>query len=172
MTFNASIEKSPTAWKDAVQSFLSSLGPSERAAFQAPATPDDCMAVLLATQRRKTRLARILDLMRPAIDPLKRFESAIDVIVQVNAGIASPIWGPLRIVITLSADYFRTLESIAMIIHRIISSLQRFSKYEELFEKNSLVQNAIGALYCDYLDFCVRVTKFYSTSSFRGPYLS
>ncbi|KAI0150064.1 hypothetical protein F4776DRAFT_604316 [Hypoxylon sp. NC0597] len=167
MPFSASIVKSPTAWQDAVQAFLSSLGPSERAAFQAPATPDDCMAVLLATQRRKTRLARILDLMRPAIDPLKRFESAIDVLVQVNAGIASPIWGPLRIVITLSADYFRTLESIAMIIHRIISSLQRFSKYEELFEKNSLVQNAIGALYCDYLDFCVRVTKFYSTSSFR-----
>lgn len=56
-----------------------------------------------------------------------------------------------------------------MIIHRIISSLQRFSKYEELFENNQLVQDAIGALYCDYLDFCVRVTRFYSSSLSR-PY--
>ncbi|KAI1209282.1 uncharacterized protein F4807DRAFT_102421 [Annulohypoxylon truncatum] len=165
-------EKYSTTWQDAVNSFLSSLAPTERDAFQAPASPDDCMAVLLATQRRKTKLARILDLMRPAIDPLKRFEGAIDVIVQVNAGIASPIWGPLRIVITLSADHFHTLESIAMIIHRIISSLQRFSKYEELFENNRLVQDAIGALYCDYLDFCVRVTRFYSTSSFRAFFSS
>ncbi|XXH02413.1 hypothetical protein Hte_008788 [Hypoxylon texense] len=171
MAFEAGVDKNSRTWQDAVQSFLSSLGPTEREAFRAPASPDDCMAVLLATQRRKTKLTRILDLMKPAIDPLKRFESAIDVIVQVNAGIASPIWGPLRIVVTLSADHFRTLESIAMIIHRIISSLQRFSKYEELFEKNSLVQNAIGALYCDYLDFCVRVTRFYS-SSFRSFFAS
>ncbi|KAI0377665.1 hypothetical protein F5Y04DRAFT_263916 [Hypomontagnella monticulosa] len=167
MKFDDYVEKPSTPWQDAVQSFLLSLSPIEQAAFRAPASPDDCMAVLLATQRRKTKLTRILDLMRPAIDPLKRFESAIDVIVQVNAGIASPIWGPLKIVVTLSADHFRTLESIGMIIHRVISSLQRFSKYEELFEHNGLVQDAIGALYCDYLDFCVRVTKFYATSSFR-----
>lgn len=164
MKHHDSMSNRSTTWQDAVNSFLSSLGPSERGAFQAPASPDDCIALLLATQRRKSKLARILDLIKPAIDPLKRFESAIDVIVQVNAGIASPIWGPLRIVITLSADHFRTLESIAMIIHRIISSLQRFSKYEELFENNQLVQDAIGALYCDYLDFCVRVTRFYSSS--------
>lgn len=56
-----------------------------------------------------------------------------------------------------------------MIIHKIISSLQRFTKYEELFQKNQLVQDAIGALYCDYLDFCVRITRFYSTSSLRRP---
>ncbi|KAI1383889.1 uncharacterized protein F4822DRAFT_438681 [Hypoxylon trugodes] len=172
MTLDASFGHTSEAWQDAVRSFLSSLGPFERAAFLAPANPDDCMNVLLATQRRKSKLARILGLMKPAIDPLKRFESAIDVIVQVNAGIASPIWGPLKIVVTLSADHLRTLESIAMIIHKIISSLQRFSKYEELFEKNKLVQDTIGALYCDYLDFCVRVTKFYSTSSFRNFFSS
>ncbi|KAI1804742.1 hypothetical protein F4811DRAFT_552613 [Daldinia bambusicola] len=168
MASNASVGGPPSStWQDAVQSFLSSLGPNERAAFQVPASPDDCMAVLLATQRRKSKLSRILELMRPAIEPLKRFESAVDVIVQVNAGIASPIWGPLRIVITLAADHFHTLESVAMIVHRVISSLQRFSKYEEMFEKSKLVQDAIGALYCDYIDFCVRVTRFYSASSFR-----
>ncbi|OTB19248.1 hypothetical protein K445DRAFT_314130 [Daldinia sp. EC12] len=173
MALNVSAAGNPSiTWKDAVQSFLSDLGPNERAGFQVPASPDDCMAVLLATQRRKSKLSRILELMRPAIEPLKRFESAVDVIVQVNAGIASPIWGPLRIVITLCADHFSTLESIAMIIHRIISSLQRFSKYEQMFEKNILVQDAIGALYCDYIDFCVRVTRFYSASSFRTFFVS
>ncbi|KAI2469812.1 hypothetical protein F4781DRAFT_431029 [Annulohypoxylon bovei var. microspora] len=169
MKHNAPIEKHSTPWQDAVDSFLSSLGPTERDAFRAPASPDDCMAVLLATQRRKTKLARILDLMRPAIDPLKRFEGAIDVIVQVNAGIASPIWGPLRMVITVSGNLPGCGYQIAANDARgvIISSLQRFSKYEELFENNRLVQDAIGALYCDYLDFCVRVTRFYSASSLR-----
>ncbi|KAI2604392.1 uncharacterized protein GGS25DRAFT_525677 [Hypoxylon fragiforme] len=172
MSSNAIVEKSSTTWQDTVQTFVMDLDPASRAAFKAPATPNDCIDVLLATQRRRTRLTRILSLMNPAIAPLKRFESAIDVIVQVNAGIASPIWGPLRIVVTLSADHFRTLESIAMIIHKIISSLQRFTKYEELFQKNQLVQDAIGALYCDYLDFCVRITRFYSTSSLRSFFSS
>ncbi|KAI1465505.1 uncharacterized protein F4812DRAFT_126275 [Daldinia caldariorum] len=172
MALNVSAGGTSATWQDAVQSFLSSLGPNERAAFQVPASPDDCVGVLLATQRRKSKLSRILELMQPAIEPLKRFESAIDVIVQVNAGIASPIWGPLRIVVTLAADHFRTLESVAMIVHRIISSLQRFSKYEEMFEKNRLVQDAVGVLYCDYIDFCVRVTRFYSASSFRTLFVS
>ncbi|KAI3319310.1 hypothetical protein HD806DRAFT_290164 [Xylariaceae sp. AK1471] len=155
------------SWQNAVDSYLSRLKPAERGAFKAPASAQECIALLTKTQRRKTKLMRILDLLRPALDPLKRFEGAIDVVVQVNAGIASPIWGPLRVVITLAANYFSTLESIVMIIHRIISSLQRFSRYEELFTQNELVQNAIGALYCDYLDFCVRVAKFYSTSSLK-----
>ncbi|KAI8629690.1 hypothetical protein F5Y19DRAFT_74123 [Xylariaceae sp. FL1651] len=156
-----------SSWQHAVESYLSRLKPTERGAFKAPASAQDCIALLVKTQRRKTKLTRILDLLRPAVDPLKRFEGAIDVVVQVNAGIASPIWGPLRVVINLAADYFRTLESIAMIIHKIISSLQRFSKYEELFTRNELVQNAIGGLYCDFLDFCVRVATFYSTSSLK-----
>lgn len=107
MAIDPDVKNNSKTWQDAVQSFLSSLGPTERAAFRAPASPDDCTAVLLATQRRKTKLTRILDLMKPAIDPLKRFESAIDVIVQVNAGIASPIWGPLRIVITVRGNSLR-----------------------------------------------------------------
>lgn len=102
MSSNAIVEKSSTTWQDTVQTFVMDLDPASRAAFKAPATPNDCIDVLLATQRRRTRLTRILSLMNPAIAPLKRFESAIDVIVQVNAGIASPIWGPLRIVVTVS----------------------------------------------------------------------
>jgi hypothetical protein len=89
------------SWQNAVDLYLSRLKPAERGAFKAPANAQECIALLTKTQRRKTKLTRILDLLRPAIDPLKRFEGAIDVVVQVNAGIASPIWGPLRVVITV-----------------------------------------------------------------------
>ncbi|OTB02990.1 hypothetical protein M426DRAFT_188767 [Hypoxylon sp. CI-4A] len=153
------------AWHDSAQSLISSLGLAERAAFQVPASPDDCIATLIVTQHQKTKLERIFNLIGPTIIPLERFEKAVSVIIQVDTGIESPVWGPLRIVVTLSAAHFRTLESIAMIIHKIISSLLRFPKYNELLETDKSVQDAIGALYCDFLDFCVRVTRLYSTAS-------
>ena len=33
--------------------------------------------------------------------PLKCFEGAIDVLVQINGGVACPIWDPLRVAITV-----------------------------------------------------------------------
>jgi hypothetical protein len=41
------------------------------------------------------------DMKRRVIGHLKRLEGTLDVIVEVNAGIASPIWGPLRMAITV-----------------------------------------------------------------------
>ncbi|KAI9154811.1 hypothetical protein HJFPF1_07368 [Paramyrothecium foliicola] len=132
------------AWQHAVRSVVSRLPPAQRAMVALPANADDCISLLVETQRRKSKLMRLLSLMKSAIEPLKKFEGAIDVLVQVNAGIASPIWGPLRIAIT------------------------RFNKYETLFKESLLVQQAIGALYCDYLDFCTRVITFYASSSIRA----
>ncbi|KAI0141528.1 hypothetical protein GGR57DRAFT_509178 [Xylariaceae sp. FL1272] len=61
---------------------MARLKPGERSAFKAPATAEDCIALLVRTQRRKSKLERILTLLRPAIDPLERLQSAIDIVVQ------------------------------------------------------------------------------------------
>ena len=54
-----------------------------------------------------------------------------------------------------------------MILHRVVSSLERCVNYEKLFETNAAVQKAIGVLYSDFIDFCTRVIRFYSRSSLR-----
>ena len=55
-----------------------------------------------------------------------------------------------------------------MILHRVVSSLERHVNYEKLFETNAAVQKAIGVLYSDLIDFCSRVVRFYSKSSLRS----
>ena len=45
-----------------------------------------------------------------------RFEGAIDVIAQTHSGVASLIWDPFRMVITVASDYCMTLESLATIL--------------------------------------------------------
>ena len=54
-----------------------------------------------------------------------------------------------------------------MVLHRVIGSLDKFTNHKNLFKDNSAVQKAIGALYSDLMDFCTRVVRYHSWSSFR-----
>lgn len=96
----AGVSQAPDAWQIAVETHLASLSASQKAAFVAPANAEDCMK-LIAKSHRVRGFSRILSVMRPIIDPLRRFEAVIDVLVQTNGGLCSPIWGPLRFAITV-----------------------------------------------------------------------
>ena len=89
-------------WQQAVASHLSNLTPEQTRDFKAPTSLEECLAVLNHAASRTGRVSKLLKFFEPVIQPLKRFESALDVTVQVNAGIASPIWGPLKVAITVS----------------------------------------------------------------------
>lgn len=95
------IKTLPDAWEHAVQSYLAPLSSVERAGFTAPTSADDCLAQIRQAQAHKKGFNRLMTTLRPVIEPLKRFEGAIDVLMQTNSGIASPIWGPLRAVVTV-----------------------------------------------------------------------
>jgi hypothetical protein len=96
----AGVLRVPNAWQIAVETHVASLTASQRAAFVAPANADDCMK-LIAKSYRVRGFSRVLSIMRPIIDPLRRFEAVIDVLVQTNGGLCSPIWGPLRFAMTV-----------------------------------------------------------------------
>lgn len=91
----------PDTWEEAVAKYVKSLDPDKQREFQAPATVEACLQVLSINGTRKRGFTRIAKFLEPVIDPLKRLEGTLDVIVQVNCGIASPIWGPLRMAITV-----------------------------------------------------------------------
>ena len=70
--------------------------------------------------------------------------------------------------ITMANDHFKTLESLAMILYKVVTSLERFTNYETLFETKPAVQKAIGALYSDLMDFYTRIIQYHSRSSLRA----
>lgn len=161
-------QPSSDAWQLAVRHYLSSLPDAQKAKFKVPANANMCLDMIVQAQGRKKGFTRLMELVKPLIDPLKRFKAAIDVIMQTHGGIASPIWGPLRMAITMASDHFKTLESLAMVLYRVVGSLERFTNYETLFKTNPAVQKAIGALYSDLIDFCTRVVQFHSRTSLRA----
>lgn len=90
-------------WQYAIDRHLSCLSTAQRETFVAPAKPEDCLELIRQAQGRK-KYDRLMVALRPLIEPLKRFEGSIDVLVQAQSGIASPIWGPLRIVVTVCSS--------------------------------------------------------------------
>ncbi|KAH8817304.1 hypothetical protein F5884DRAFT_853725 [Xylogone sp. PMI_703] len=167
----ASASQVSDAWQLAVETHLSSLSALQRAAFVAPATADDCMN-LIAKSLRVRGFSRVLSRMRPLIDPLRRFESVIDVLVQTNGGLCSPIWGPLKFAMMVASDHIETIEKLAKVLQRIVASLGRYSNYETLFKNDLNTQRAIGALYSDLIDLCTRVVKFYSRPTLTSVFTS
>ena len=104
-------QQNSQAWYIAVQRYVATLSDQQRAAFNAPASADTCLNLIIQAQGRKRGLTRLLGLIRPLIDPLQRFEGAIDVLMQTHGAIASPIWGPLRMAITVREFGFNYFSS-------------------------------------------------------------
>lgn len=104
------------AWYIAVERYVVTFSAPQRAVFNAPANAETCLNMITQAQGRKRGLTRLLGLLRPLIDPPRRFEGAIDVLMQTHGAVASHIWGPLRMAITAresgSSYLFNSCEEI------------------------------------------------------------
>ena len=98
-------QSASSGWQLAVASHLNSLTPEQAKDFKTPASLEECLDIITQAAARTSRFSNLLQLFRPVITPLKRFEGTLDVIVQVNSGIASPIWGPLKAAITVCGPH-------------------------------------------------------------------
>ncbi|GIJ86865.1 hypothetical protein Asppvi_005763 [Aspergillus pseudoviridinutans] len=147
-------------WEVAVAKYVKSLHPDKQREFQAPATVEACLRDLSTNGARKRGFTRIAEFLGPVIDPLKRLEGTLDVIVQVNAGIASPIWGPLRMAITIACQHLSALERLAFIVDKIAQSVQRYQDLAALFASHAGVREAVGRLYCELLRLCTCMVKY------------
>ncbi len=94
----------PAAWESSVAKFLSSLSDAQRKAFEVPASPEQCLILVQQIQARKKGYDRLVVVLEPLISPLKRFEGSLDVLSQSHT-LGSPIWGIMRIFITVSFHY-------------------------------------------------------------------
>ena len=94
----------PDAWSISVDSFIASLPAEHRTAFKAPADPTECLKLIERAQLRNRKFDRLSKILQPLVDPLRMFESSIDILIQTNSTFASPVWGPLKVVITVRSS--------------------------------------------------------------------
>ena len=160
------------AWSVGVERFVATLPPEHRATFKAPASSDECMQLIEKAQLRNRKFDRLARILRPLVDPLRRFEGSIDILVQTNSTFASPVWGPIKAVLTIISDRLSTLQSLAVLLERLVDPLKRFRNYEVLFKESRQLRNAIGTLYCDLIEFCTRIVAHFCKTSLRKAFSS
>lgn len=161
-----------TAWQVGVDRYLSRLPLELKQAFKAPASADDCLQLLYAAQAKNRKLDRLVTILKPLIEPLKRFESSVDVLVQTYSSIASPIWGPIKILITIAHTRLNTLHNVVILLERLVEPLKRFHDYELMFQQNAGLRQAIGNLYCDLIQFTTRLIAHEGKSPLKKTFAS
>ena len=157
------------AWQIGVDRYIASLPPDLKLAFQAPADSDDCLRILQQCQSRR-KFDKVVAIFQPLILPLKRLEASIDVLVQTYSTVASPIWGPIRIIITIASARLTSLHNVVLLLERLVDPLRRFHNYEALFRDNVPLRHAIGVLYCDLIEFCARLSSHSTKSPLRKTF--
>ena len=161
-----------SAWQIGIDRYLSTLPPELKKAFRAPASPDDCLQLLHAAQARNRKFDRIVAILQPLIEPLKRFESSVDVLVQTYSSIASPIWGPIKVLVTIAYTRLSTLHNVVLLLERLVEPLKRFHNYELIFQQDAALRQAIGNLYCDLIEFCTRLVVHEGKNPLRKTFAS
>ncbi|KAH0558415.1 hypothetical protein GP486_004928 [Trichoglossum hirsutum] len=153
-------------WKRAIQSHLSRLDAQQRAGFEASVSAKDFADTFIAPSfgPKSHKATRVLTGL---VQPLNRFGGVIDVLTQTNSGIGSPVWAPLKMACLICKERRDLIDKVHEFVERILSSADRIKSYEVVFEKEELVQNAIGMLYSDYVDFFTRVIVFAKRSLVR-----
>jgi hypothetical protein len=59
------------------------------------------------------------------------------------------------------------IDKIREFVARILASYDRIARYASLFERDKILQDAIGMLYSDYVDFFTRLVLFEQKSFAR-----
>ena len=155
------------AWSAVLQRHLATLPQREQQSLKAAASAGECLDIVRLARGRKKGYDRLLLALQGLIEPVKKFEAVVDVIVQVNAGIASPIWGPLRLALGLASERLATLQNITTLLERLVEPLSRFQTYEALFRSNAAVHRAICNLYTHLIVFFAAIIRYHSQSSLR-----
>jgi len=147
-----------------------SLLPRHQKAFQecidsSQSLVDVVRSAVSAHQEYKSRRStRILDAFQKHSLWLQNMSSAVDVAVQVQAGIACPVWAPLKFLLQVSGDHFHTAEQVLRLIQTVSEALPRLEVYEKLGEE-PILQLALLEIFTDIVEFSVRAVRYFKRSS-------
>ncbi|CCX07074.1 Similar to predicted protein [Trichoderma reesei QM6a]; acc. no. EGR45656 [Pyronema omphalodes CBS 100304] len=89
--------------------------------------------------------------------------SSIDVAVNISAGIACPLWAPLKYVLLVAIDYVRAAEEILRMMETLKRHTDRFNIYQKLHDSQS-VQIALLRVYTDIVKFSVELSRYFQQS--------
>lgn len=101
------------------------------------------------------------------IDLFQRHSKAIDVIAQVNSGIAIAVWGPVRLLLQCVSDKEQASLIAIEAISVLVQSFDRWEDVGSIYLENDRIRPAIVKLYEFVLDLLTSSLKYLTASTLR-----
>lgn len=153
------------AFDKAKQDFLGSLkDPSLFNSIATVTSIDEIYAFTTQLQQDQSKRHGLRNLLKikPFLDRLKEFASAIDVLVSAKPEILALIWGPIKFLLQMSDSLTKSFDAIVEAMAMIGNKLPLFEAYTMLFKGNDRVAQVLVLFYKDILDFYEVVLNFFS----------
>ena len=112
-------------------------------------------------QNHPTRL-RHMKRIQPFLARIQAFAGVVEVFVQVQPEILALIWGPIKLLLTLTIEWQQGFEAIVRTMERIGELLPMFTNVSSDFVDKTHIQDVLGLLYRDILDFHWKSLEFFT----------
>ncbi|EPS38865.1 hypothetical protein H072_7365 [Dactylellina haptotyla CBS 200.50] len=150
-------------WQVAKERFTEGLTDAEKASF-ANVKVEDVLYAASAAQKRAqgdSKAWYMASKLMPIVDAIGQYGTALDVISNAQSGILCPLWGGLRVVLTLAESFGKYHEKLMDMFERIGDVLPRFSSYAKLFPNEAYLLHALSLVYIDILEFCTAAKQVF-----------
>ncbi|KAF1998512.1 hypothetical protein P154DRAFT_564670 [Amniculicola lignicola CBS 123094] len=117
-----------------------------------------------AASSRRKKSARLLDTFHRTTAWMLNIAPSIDVAVNTSAGIACPIWAPIKFVLMAVRENATAVENILDVIQDIADNLPRLDLYKQ-FQGDPTFQAALVNLFADITEFSTRAYQFFKRKS-------
>ncbi|KAF3902082.1 hypothetical protein ABW21_db0201211 [Orbilia brochopaga] len=102
--------------------------------------------------------------LMPIVDAIQQYGQALDVISNTQSGILCPLWGGIKVVLTLAESFGKYHEKLMDMFERIGDVLPRFNTYAQLFATRAYLLHSLSLVYLDILQFCTAAKQVFLDS--------
>ncbi|KAK6359991.1 hypothetical protein TWF696_001112 [Orbilia brochopaga] len=153
-------------WAVAKGRFLEGLDDKEKEQFKR-VTVEDILYAASAAQKQAQANSRAWYMaakLMPLVDAIGQYGQALDIISNTQSGILCPLWGGIRVVLTLAESFGKYHEKLMDMFERIGDVLPRFNTYAQLFASRAYLLHSLSLVYLDILQFCTAAKQVFLDS--------
>ncbi|KAL9051027.1 MAG: hypothetical protein Q9206_004856 [Seirophora lacunosa] len=140
-----------------VQAFFETLSPNEKELYKATTFAEQLLdEVKRADQIHKDKSIsrRVSQALKPFLAGIDQYGKALDVISNASSMVLCPIWGSIRIVLHLAAEFGEYFEKISSMLQQIGLHLNSLRRFPRLYPHNERLETAMVDVYRVIFRFC------------------
>ncbi|KAK6537189.1 hypothetical protein TWF694_011386 [Orbilia ellipsospora] len=155
---------------NALNDFKKPLSSSERSNLTQTSQPDEAAVAAFASkfnQQSNMHTKTIGARLEPFLFFMQSFGDVVGVYIQNNPDISALVWGTVKLLVQVAANYFDYFEKITEIFENLECLCPRIRRIGDLFQHSAELEDAILGFYAIIVEFCTKAFAFLKKSKLK-----